>query len=407
MKIVFFCMKFPLSSETFVLNQIVSFIEMGHDVEVVSVFPGDLQKTHESFDKYNLINKTTYLMPSEDGTKIQRMLGRLSIILRGKNKLKVIRSFNLKKYRYYGKNLLLPSLISSIKNKISADFFIVHFGFSGVLANNLRSLEFLDGKIATVFHGLDISKNEVLESFEQDYKILFREGDLFLPISNLWSNKLKTLGCEDDKIHVIRMGIQTDGFKFKPKKSLNIPIRLVSVARLVEKKGLDIAIKACVVLKNRGVNFQYEIIGTGPQEKYLNSLIEKFELKSNVILSGFKTQEHIKKILNDSDVFLLPSVTASDGDMEGIPVALMEAMAVGLPVISTYHSGIPELIDNNKSGWLAPEFDCESLAEIITKIVNGDNYIDEITINARKKIENIFDERSNYNDLAKLLEQKA
>jgi colanic acid/amylovoran biosynthesis glycosyltransferase len=124
-----------------------------------------------------------------------------------------------------------------------------------------------------------------------------------------------------------------------------------------------VAIEACRQLKARGVDFRYRILGIGPWERRLRTLIEQYQLEDYVDMPGFKPSHEVKVMLDEADVFLLPSVTGADGDMEGIPVALMEAMAVGIPVVSTVHSGIPELIQSDYSGWLVPENNAPALAD--------------------------------------------
>ncbi|CAM6610494.1 hypothetical protein ESCOCK405M_22805 [Escherichia coli] len=147
------------------------------------------------------------------------------------------------------------------------------------------------------------------------------------------------------------MGVNMDRFSLRPLKAPDGCLQILSVARLTEKKGLHVAIEACRQLKERGVNFRYRILGIGPWERRLRTLIEQYQLEDHVEMPGFKPSHEVKMLLDEADVFLLPSVTGADGDMEGIPVALMEAMAVGIPVLSTVHSGIPELIDSGHSGW--------------------------------------------------------
>lgn len=105
------------------------------------------------------------------------------------------------------------------------------------------------------------------------------------------------------------------------------------------------------------------ILGIGPWERRLRTLIEQYQLDDVIHMPGFKPSHEVKAMLDEADLFLLPSVTGVDGDMEGIPVALMEAMAVGIPVVSTVHSGIPELINAGESGWLVPENDARTLAD--------------------------------------------
>ncbi|MGK2611977.1 glycosyltransferase [Escherichia coli] len=136
----------------------------------------------------------------------------------------------------------------------------------------------------------------------------------------------------------------------------------------------------------------------------LNKMIIDLDLKSKVDIIGFQPQSIVKKMLSNSDVFLLPSVTASNGDMEGIPVALMEAMATGLPVISSYHSGIPELIQNDYSGWLCQEGNSQEIANCIIKLIEDKVEINDIEKNARNHIELNFNQDNEYNKMATMLE---
>ena len=119
----------------------------------------------------------------------------------------------------------------------------------------------------------------------------------------------------------------------------------------------------------------------------LRTLIEQYQLEDVVEMPGFKPSHEVKAMLDDADVFLLPSVTGADGDMEGIPVALMEAMAVGIPVVSTLHSGIPELITSEHSGWLVPENNALALADRLAAFSNIDQQtLIPVLQNARQKL---------------------
>lgn len=129
----------------------------------------------------------------------------------------------------------------------------------------------------------------------------------------------------------------------------------------------------------------------------------ELELGKEVIFLGARTQEVVSDYLNESDIFLLPSVTAKDGDMEGIPVALMEAMAIGIPVISTFHSGIPELIKDRKSGYLVQEHDANAIAEIITEIIDNPNVLADICLCAKKTIDEEFDQDKSYSRMLNIL----
>ncbi|CRH29976.1 glycosyltransferase [Pantoea ananatis] len=405
MKLTFFTMRFPVASETFVLNQVTHFIDAGYDVEIISVFPGDLVNRHGAFDEYGLAAKTHYLLPEEKISLTDKLGQRLKLVLPKITKVSLLRSLNVRRYGAQSSKLLLPAIVANARQTYVADVFLVHFGYAGALANKLRELGILKGKQATVFHGADISRRHILDEHKQDYRNLFQQSELMLPISHLWQNKLIEMGCPPEKIHVTRMGIEPEKFNFQPRDAFHTPLRIVSVARLTEKKGLDVAVKASAILKQRGGQFQYTIIGNGDQDQMMRDFIAREEMDDCVTMPGFKPQEEIRQALNEADIFLLPSKTAADGDMEGIPVALMEAMAVGLPVVSTFHSGIPELIENNVSGWLVKEDDAEALAETLLKLSEGAVDVAPVVAAARYKVETEFNQHIAYRELAQILEQ--
>ncbi|MGD9425287.1 glycosyltransferase [Pantoea sp. NSTU24] len=405
MKLTFFTMRFPVASETFVLNQVTHFIDAGYEVEIISVFPGDLVNRHAAFDEYGLAEKTHYLLPEEKISIVDKLNQRIRLVLPKVTKPSLLRSLNMRRYGAQSSKLLLPSIVANAKQTFTADVFLVHFGYAGALANKLRELGVLRGKQATVFHGADISRRHILEEHKLDYVNLFRQSELMLPISHLWKNKLIEMGCPPEKIHVTRMGIEPEKFNFQPRQAFQKPLRIVSVARLTEKKGLDVAVKASAILKQRGGQFQYTIIGNGDQDEMMRDFIAREGMEDCVSMPGFKPQEEIRRALSEADIFLLPSKTAADGDMEGIPVALMEAMAVGLPVVSTFHSGIPELIENTVSGWLVDEDDPEALAETLLKLSQGEVDVAPVVAAARHKVETEFNQHIAYGELAQILER--
>jgi len=404
MKVGFFLLKFPLASETFVLNQIVAFIEMGHEVEIVALQKGDLAHTHEAFTRYGLAEKTRWLQDEPAG-KMAKLRRRALATLKGIGRLATWRALNIGRYGDEARKLILSSICASARTPLTADVFIAHFGPAGVTAANLRELGAIRGKIATVFHGIDISSRDVLRRYTVEYQQLFHRGDMMLPISNLWATRLRAMGCPERKVAVSRMGVNMDSFTPRPLRVPGETLQIISVARLTEKKGLHVAIDACRLLKAQGVRFHYRILGLGPWERRLRTLIEQYQLDDVVEMSGFRPSHEVKAMLETADVFLLPSITGADGDMEGIPVALMEAMAVGLPVVSTRHSGIPELIDSGESGWLVAENDAAALArqlgELSTASASG---LGPVVQRAREKVEAEFNQQIINQRLACLLQ---
>ncbi|WP_395490614.1 colanic acid biosynthesis glycosyltransferase WcaL [Cedecea davisae] len=404
MKVGFFLLKFPLASETFVLNQITAFIDMGYEVEIVALQKGDLTHTHAAFKSYKLSEKTVWLLDEPEG-KFGKLKSRALNTLRGAWHTRTWRALSRARYGDEARNLILSSICGRQKKTLEADVFIAHFGPAGVTAAKLKELGLLKGKIATVFHGIDISHRDALAHYTPEYRQLFERGDLMLPISDLWASRLKQMGCPDGKIAVSRMGVDMDKFSLRPMKTPGTPLEIISVARLTEKKGLHIAIEACRLLKARGVAFRYNILGIGPWELRLKTLIEQLQLDDVVFMPGFKPSHEVKEMLDSADLFLLPSITGEDGDMEGIPVALMEAMAVGIPVVSTIHSGIPELIDAGESGWLVPEKDAFALADRLqASAAVSESELQLMLARAREKVASQFNQQVIYRQLARQLQ---
>ncbi|ADO47906.1 colanic acid biosynthesis glycosyltransferase WcaL [[Enterobacter] lignolyticus] len=404
MKVGFFLLKFPLASETFVLNQIVAFIEMGHEVEIVALQKGDLTHTHEAFTRYALAEKTRWLQDEPAG-KAAKLRRRAFATLRGLGRRSTWRALSISRYGDEARNLILSSICASLGAPLTADVFIAHFGPAGVTAAKLRELGAVRGKLATVFHGIDISSRDVLRRYTAEYQQLFRRGDMMLPISDLWAARLRAMGCPESKVAVSRMGVNMDNFAQRPLRAPGETLQIISVARLTEKKGLHVAIDACRQLKAQGVRFHYRILGLGPWERRLRTLIEQYQLEEVVEMPGFRPSHEVKAMLEAADVFLLPSITGADGDMEGIPVALMEAMAVGIPVVSTRHSGIPELIDSGVSGWLVAESDAAALARQLSELSTADvSGLGPVVQRAREKVEAEFNQQVINRRLACLLQ---
>lgn len=405
MKVTFFLNQFPVVSETFVINQIIGLIKQGVDVNIIATSKGDVSNNHQAVNDYNLLKLTTYLTDESvyDST-LKKRLKRIYSVVKPKNIIKKVSAFNVNRFGIHSKSLLLPSIVSNVDKPIEADIFIAHFGTAGVVAHKMRELGLLQGKLVTVFHGSDISVKSILTVFKKDYQALFLAGELMLPISDLWKNKLIEYGCDLNKIQLNRMGINTEQFGCRAYNfPLSTPLKIITVARFTEKKGINDALSAMRILKEQGVEFYYNIVGDGELRPQLEKQITDSKLNQHVSLLGFQPQEKITQLLNGADVFLLPSVTASNGDMEGIPVALMEAMAMGLITVSTYHSGIPELITHNESGLLAPEHSPQEIAREITRLVNGEINTAQMRAMAKLKIEQSFEQLKLYKELVGIL----
>ncbi|WP_310877414.1 glycosyltransferase [Priestia megaterium] len=390
MKIAFFVGEFPALSETFILNQITGLIDLGYKVDIYAYEPRDDKKIHENVKKYRLDESCNYYnIPKKKSMKILSFFRAFTINFY-KNPLGLLRTVNFFKYGSESLNLVLFYQALSLLNK-DYDVLYCHFGPIGKNISILKECKVVRGKVVTTFHGSDISQY-IKEHGESYYSSLFTNGDLFLPISNYFSKELTNLGAEKDKIKVHRMGIDTELFSLNlPEESVTDNIQVLTIGRLVEKKGIEFGIKAMIDIVKDYPNVYYTIIGEGPLQANLEKIIHEHKVDNKIKLVGAKSQKEITTYLSQTDIFLAPSVTSSTGDKEGIPVVIMEAMAKGIPVISSIHSGIPELVVHKETGFLAVEKDVNEIREYLVRLINDKDTRLNLGRNGSESVRNNFD----------------
>jgi colanic acid/amylovoran biosynthesis glycosyltransferase len=395
MKIAFILPVFPAISQTFILNQITGLIDLGHDISIFSRSTPEATKIHNDVTKYKLIDKTCYYRTyifKRSSNRFLRIINSMWEVfkhypLKPRSMTKACLNFAARRERY---PLGLIHQIAPFCHYEKFDIIYCHFGDLGIFGATLKELDILGGKLVTVFHGYDLS-TYTGQHGSNVYSDLFEKGDLFLPISAYWKNKLLSMGCPDKKVRVHRMGIDTERFKYRIRPRKNNTIKILSVARLVEKKGIQFAIEAVSKIVEKYSNIEYSIAGDGPLSEHLNMLIQSFNLEKRVKILGWKSQDEIAVLMSEADILLAPSITGSDGDMEGIPVVLMEACAQGLPAISSFHSGIPELIQDGISGFLTKEGDVDQIAEKLRWMIDNPEKCSEMADKARAHVIENFD----------------
>ena len=392
MKIALYTSAFQVLSETFILNQITGLIDRGHSIQIVVNRMGDTSLIHDDVTHYGLLEKIYFsgdsyeLMPKN---KIKRVTAALKLFFNGNKvpKLLLLKSLN---YFLYGKDALTLNLFfrcyHDYLSRSDIDIALCHFGHNGELAARVKDVGALQCKLATIFHGYDLSR-DLLANPTNIYRFLFKRCDLFMPVSNHWKSVLNEIGCDRNKIAVHHMGIELTPLEHKDR----IQHRLVSVARFVEKKGLQYAVDAFSEIAKRYPDAHYVIIGDGPLRGELETQIANLLIVDRVTLTGPLTADRVRQELLKASVFVLPSVTASDGDKEGIPVVLMEAMSYELPIATTFHSGIPELVENKVSGLLSEERDSGGLSDNIETLLSDRQLALRLGRAGRNKISQEFD----------------
>ncbi len=369
MKVAFIVTEFPSLSQTFILNQITGLLDRGHDVTIYARIHRDYPVMHADVEKYHLLDRTFYYNSRQkiSASKVLRLLKTMFLIITNfhKKPIPLLKSLHVLKFAKKATSpYSLPEVATLLSRDIhSYDIVHCHFGPNGNLGALLKDIGGIKGKCITAFHGYDVS-TYINEKGDNIYESLFKAGDFFLPISERWKEKLIKLGCEKQRIAVHRMGVDTSRFAFTPRKpGENGKVHILTVARLVEKKGVQYGIRAVAKVLKKYPHVEYRIAGDGPLRSELQSLINALNIDGHVRLLGWKPQEEIVELMRNAHILLAPSVTSKSGDQEGIPVVLMEALSQGLPVLSTQHSGIPELVRDGEFGFLVPERDVNALAE--------------------------------------------
>ena len=363
MKIAFIVYEFPTITETFILRQITGLLDRGHEVDIFAYHPSEKRRYHQEIDNYNLLERTYYFATSK--SQITRGIQRFGLLVKSfeKNPITILRTLNV--FRFGRQAALLHVAARVIPFLNHGPYHIVHcqFGPLGELGLLLRDLGIFKGRLITSFRGYDVSSYLTAHG-SQTYSELFVRGDLFLCVCEHIREKLIRLGCDPRKILVHRSGVEVRNRALSPSTNKKDgKIRVLTIARLVEKKGIEYGIQAVAKLLETYGCVDYEIAGGGPLKDRLQSLIEELRMENRIRLLGWKTQEEIADLFTASDILLAPSVTAENGDEEGIPGVIMEAFAIGLPVVSTFHAGIPEVVRDGVSGFLVSQKDVDAMAE--------------------------------------------
>jgi colanic acid/amylovoran biosynthesis glycosyltransferase len=279
------------------------------------------------------------------------------------------------------------------------DIIHAHFGTHGSVI--LPVAKELNVPLVVSFHGFDAFLLPNIPGWIEKLKDLFIGASLITVVSELMKHQLINLGCPPEKLHVIHVGKKISDYKFKG--ILKLPIlNFISIGRLAEKKGHEDTIRAFCKLIKIYPSLHLDIIGEGELKERLVKLIKSLDLEQHVTLLGSKSHPQTKRYLAAADAFILCSRTSSNGDMEGVPTVLMEAQCMGLPCITTFHSGIPEVVPMSNYWTLAKEGNVDSIVSKIKDLLNcPKERLEDAILAGRAKIELEF----NLNTEVKKLKQ--
>lgn len=380
MEIAFIVDEFPSVSETFVLNQIVGLLERGHRVDVYAHVLGRGIE-HPDIGRFRLRERVQRLgCPRTYWARLGAAV-RLASAHAGRPQA-MARALNVA--RYGRRALSLSLLVETAPFHRRYDIVHCQFGHNGRFGAVLKQLG-LQRKLVVTFHGWDIRAG--LERGGAIYDEVWRAADCLIAISRYNREQLLRLGAEAKKITEHPVGIDCRRFAYRAAASGRRTIRLVTVARLVEEKGIAIALEALALLgkENPAPEIQYEIVGDGPLRATIERTIAQLGLSDRVRLSGALSQDGVIAALQAADVFLLPSL------VEALPVSLMEAHAIGLPALATRVGSVEQIVQENVSGLLVPAGDAAALAVGLRQLIARREEWPDMSRAGRRRVETHYD----------------
>ena len=407
LKVVYILLYFPRLTETFVAEEIQAIRSLGIDVRIISLLgagPGptqpltqpllpytwyapDLQDPALWKAQYHFLRKSPRLYSSLLTNLLRQPLPGQPLALLAKRLVIFLKAVAVAHYLEGSDTQLLHTHFAWLS------------GAAAWISARLLGLPF-----TVTVHAFDIysNKNDLL-------RLVSRQASQVVAISDYNRSQVAALcTLPDEAISLIHCGVNLAELQGQTQEQMErpvgTPLRILSVGSLVAKKGHSYLIDACHVLRERGLEFTCAIIGGGPGESALHQQIEAFGLQDHVELLGTRSHPEIINAYHQHDLFVLASVVSPSGDRDGIPVVLMEAGAMGLPLVSTRVSGIPELVRHGQTGLLVPPGDPDALVEAIMSLAANPKMRTQLGKNARTLVEAEFSIESSADRLAVLFQ---
>ena len=399
-RVAYVVSRFPSVTETFVLNEMIQLVRLGLDVEVYAFIKDLSLLRHPGVEQFI------------DDTHAVSLLSRACLYAQvywlARKPVRYLKlwfhalKFNAGSPKFLSRAVVVvPKAAAFARTMKSRDIDHVHAHFgthSALAAYAVRALADIDYSVTLHAHDLYVDRSML----EQKLKT----ASFVVTISEFNREMLRDLYGDAlaDKTKVIRCGVDVDRFKPAREQDSLAKIRIVCVASLQPYKGHRYLIEACAELVARGLEFSCLLVGDGELREMLQADIERRKLEDVVRLAGAQGSDAVRTALLEADIFVLPSIVTESGKMEGIPVALMEAMALSLPVVTTRISGIPELVVDGEGGRLVPPANAPALADALHDLARDQDERHRLASNGRARVLAEFDLKSNalklYRELA-------
>lgn len=400
-KLLYLAPEIPALSATFVYNEMLEMKSKGYSIEVASVHKPDEAVKDICSDLFDDVN---YLY---DKSTLYRINCFFSNLLKSP-RLTVITIF-----------MLLSDMLSLRVNRQSLGLVYRFFSACDLARqcerNNVEHIHvhfahvptdiaMYAAQMAGISYSVTSHANDI---FERGYLLekKISRSKFFGTISNF--NKLYLEKYDiGNKLKIIYCGVVENKFSPRNEQPNNEVVKIGLLGRLVEKKGIHILIEALNLLKNKKIKFIVDIVGDGPELKRLERLVSQYGLDTKVIFKGKMRNDQVPDWLTSLDFFALPCVKDKNGDMDGIPVSLMEAMLRGVPVISTDISGLPELVLDGETGFVAKSGDVKDLSKTLERVhISPIEYRGKLAKNAIEHVRNKFSLSVNVSYISELISE--
>ncbi len=371
MRILYVLGRFPNVSNTFIISEVAGLIRKGHDVNVISLEKpeGIDVAAHPEVAVHDLVSRTTYI----DRAALIRTVGR-SIAAMLKNPYDELWSDG---------DLHKRALTERIGKAVrKGEYDVIHTHFAKDFAKVALAAA-VDAGVPFTFttHAFDLYDEEK-KMPDEDLRTMVERCAKAITISEYNRDHIISVCGQSaaERVEIVHCGIEPDKFPAIYRGGGN---SVLTVSRLVEKKGIDVLVRAAGRLDT---DLRFDIVGGGPLHGPLTKQVKESELTDRITFHGSVDDETLLNLYDEALMFVLPCVTASNADRDGIPVVLMEAMASGLPVISTDVSGIPELIVDGETGLTVHEGDDNALADAMTRLAGDGGLRDRLGSAGRAKV---------------------
>lgn len=368
LKIAYILNRFPYLTETFILREMVHVRELGQEVHIFSLLPPLATPVHQQArEMMPYVHYSPFLLSGK------LILAQLFFLLH--SPIRYARALARAVWQTYREPLVLLRVLAIFPKSVyfarqMQELQIDHIHAHYVWVNGVAA------KVVSDLIGVTTSLHpHAFGLFSRERESVRRQLELsdgVVTVSEYHRQCIADLCPRWSKndIEIVHYGLDPTEFTPARVPAAGDTVRILSVGSLVEKKGHEFLIDACALLAEQGVTFRCSIVGIGPLESALEARIDRNRLQGRVSLLGPKTQAEVRDLYRHSDIFALACIVAKNGDRDGMPNVLLEAMAMQIPVVTTPVAGIVELVRHEKTGLLVPEKDAVALAHALDRLVH-------------------------------------